>query len=72
VIRNDLFFSLKAALSDFSRPAPAQVRVVGVVRNISRTATNVSYTIEDGTGEMSARVWLDTADDDNGKTGGIE
>ncbi|KAH8089703.1 hypothetical protein HD553DRAFT_327748 [Filobasidium floriforme] len=48
------------------------VRVVGVVRNISRTATNVSYTIEDGTGEMSARVWLDTADDDNGKTGGIE
>lgn len=49
-----------------------QVRVVGVVRNISRTATNVSYTIEDGTGEISARVWLDTADDDNGKTGGIE
>jgi len=49
-----------------------QVTVVGVVRNISRTATNVSYTIEDGTGEISARLWLDTADDDNAKTGGIE
>lgn len=41
--------------------------MVGVVRNIAKTATNVSYTIEDGTGQISVRRWWDTAvqqDDD--------
>ncbi|WVO18939.1 uncharacterized protein IAS62_000213 [Cryptococcus decagattii] len=50
----------------------AQVLLVGSVRNMSTTATNVSYEIGDGTGYIDARVWLDSADDDSGKTTGVE
>lgn len=39
---------------------------------MSTTATNVSYEIGDGTGYIDARVWLDSADDESGKTTGIE
>lgn len=46
--------------------------MVGSVRNMSTTATNVSYEIGDGTGYIDARVWLDSADDDSGKTTGVE
>lgn len=46
--------------------------MVGSVRNMSTTATNVSYEIGDGTGYIDARVWLDSADDESGKTTGIE
>ena len=42
-----------------------------MVRNISTTATNVSYQVEDGTGTVDCRLWLDTSNDDNGKTDGI-
>ena len=49
-----------------------QVKVIGVVRNISTTATNVSYQVEDGTGTVDCRLWLDTSTDDSGKTDGIE
>ncbi|KAJ9123541.1 hypothetical protein QFC24_003756 [Naganishia onofrii] len=48
------------------------VKVIGVVRNVSTTATNVSYQVEDGTGTVDCRLWLDTSIDDNGKTGGVE
>ncbi|KAJ9117898.1 hypothetical protein QFC20_000179 [Naganishia adeliensis] len=48
------------------------IKVIGVVRNISTTATNVSYQVEDGTGTVDCRLWLDTSNDDNGKTDGIE
>lgn len=39
---------------------------------MSTTATNISYEIGDGTGYIDARVWLDSADDESGKTTGIE
>lgn len=38
--------------------------LVGSVMNVSVTATNVSYTIGDGTGYIDVRKWLDSADED--------
>jgi len=49
-----------------------QVTFVATIRNISRQATNVSYSMEDGTGHIDVRQWLESADDDSGKTEGIE
>ncbi|KAL1413150.1 Replication factor A protein 2 [Vanrija albida] len=48
------------------------VQFVGSVHNQSATATNVSYEIGDGTGYIDVRQWLDSADDEAGKTSGIE
>ena len=49
-----------------------QILLVGAVRNENKSATNVSYEIGDGTGYIDARMWLDTADDEAGKTEGVE
>ena len=49
-----------------------QVVFVGTIVNIAKSATNVSSTIEDGTGTIDVRQWIDTADDDTGKMAGIE
>lgn len=46
--------------------------LVGSVHNTSRSATNVSYEIGDGTGYIDVRLWLDSADDETGKTAGVE
>ncbi|KAJ1733284.1 ATP-dependent RNA helicase dbp10 [Coemansia biformis] len=40
-----------------------QVTFVGVVRNISSLSTNVTYTVEDGTGKIDVRLWLSGAGD---------
>jgi hypothetical protein len=48
------------------------VIIVGSVHNQSTSATNVSYEIGDGTGYVDVRLWLDSADDESGKTSGIE
>ncbi|KAL7415051.1 hypothetical protein BDY24DRAFT_383552 [Mrakia frigida] len=45
-----------------------QVTVVAIVRNLANQATNVSITLEDGTGQCDARLWLDTTADST--TGG--
>ncbi|KAK9894142.1 replication protein A, subunit RPA32 [Cystobasidium minutum MCA 4210] len=45
---------------------------VGTIVNIAKSATNVSSTIEDGTGTIDVRQWIDTADDDTGKMAGID
>jgi replication factor A2 len=37
-----------------------QVTFVGQVRNISTQATNVTYRIDDGTGVVEVKVWIDT------------
>ncbi|WVO18128.1 hypothetical protein L204_105830 [Cryptococcus depauperatus] len=50
----------------------AQILLVGSVRNSSQSATNVSYEVGDGTGYIDCRVWLDSADDESGKTDGIQ
>lgn len=33
---------------------------------------NLSLSVEDGTGAIDVRLWLETADDDSGKMQGIE
>lgn len=48
------------------------ITFVGTVVNIAKSATNISSTIEDGTGSIDVRQWTDTADDDTGKMAGIE
>ncbi|WVQ83041.1 hypothetical protein IAT38_005179 [Cryptococcus sp. DSM 104549] len=48
------------------------ITMVGSVRNSSTSATNVSYEVGDGTGYIDVRVWLDSADDETGKTKDIE
>jgi replication factor A2 len=49
-----------------------QVLLVGNVHSMSSSATNVSYSIGDGTGYIDVRQWLETAEDDTGKMDGIE
>ena len=39
---------------------------------MARGNTNCSCTVEDGTGSIDVRVWLETGDDDTGKLSGIE
>ncbi|KAJ2704605.1 Replication factor A protein 2 [Coemansia spiralis] len=40
-----------------------QVTFVGVVRNISSLSTNVTYAVEDGTGKIDVRLWVNAAAD---------
>ena len=39
---------------------------------MARGQMNLSLTVEDGTGSIDVRLWLETADDDSGKMEGIE
>ncbi|GAK64515.1 replication protein A, subunit RPA32 [Moesziomyces antarcticus] len=48
-----------------------QLTFVAVVRNISRNATNIAYSVEDGTGQMEVRQWLDSSSDDTQKAAEI-
>jgi len=48
-----------------------QLSFVAIVRNVSRNATNVSYSVEDGTGTIEVRQWLDSQSDDSEKTSEI-
>ncbi|CAO1618947.1 unnamed protein product [Sympodiomycopsis kandeliae] len=45
-----------------------QLSLCAVVRNVAKHATNVSYTVEDGTGTIEVRQWLDSTSDDSGKS----
>lgn len=49
-----------------------QVTFVGNITNMGKSNTNCSCTIEDGTGSIDVRLWLETADDDSGRLEGIE
>lgn len=49
-----------------------QITFVGVISNYAAGDTNVSMTVEDGTGEISVRMWLETAADDTGKAAQLE
>lgn len=42
-----------------------QVTVVGQIRNISTQTTNVTYKLDDGTGIIEAKVWIDAEAFDN-------
>lgn len=43
----------------------ANVLFMGQVRNISSQSTNVTYKIDDGTGEIEVKKWVDTTTADN-------
>jgi replication factor A2 len=43
----------------------ANVLFVGQVRNVSAQSTNVTYKIDDGTGEMEVKKWVDSTTADN-------
>ena len=50
-----------------------QVTFVGQIRNISKQTTNVTYKLDDGTGSMEVKVWIDAEtyanqDESNQKT----
>ncbi|EAL88959.1 possible replication factor-a protein [Aspergillus fumigatus A1163] len=76
--------TVKQAL-DASQPYPeaafqidgadaASVCFIGQVRNISSQSTNVTYKIDDGTGEIEVKQWIDTQtadtmETDDGKAG---
>jgi len=50
-----------------------QVTVVGQVVSIQKQATNCVYLVDDGTGRIEARHWVDSTNEDEGsKWGGIE
>ncbi|KAI9491173.1 hypothetical protein BDB00DRAFT_510596 [Zychaea mexicana] len=39
-----------------------QVTFVGVIRNVTELSTNISYAVEDGTGKIEVRLWLDQSE----------
>lgn len=41
----------------------SQVTFVAWIRSIARNATNVSYTLDDGTGQLDVRQWIDNSAD---------
>ncbi|CAG8194974.1 unnamed protein product [Penicillium olsonii] len=43
----------------------ANVLFIGQVRNISSQSTNVTYKIDDGTGDIEVKKWIDSATADN-------
>jgi replication factor A2 len=51
------------------------ITFVGQVRNISKQTTNITYKLDDGTGTIEVKVWIDmeTAqnDEDSGPKGGV-
>ena len=57
---------------DLTTSRSLQVTFVAYITNMARGNTNCSCTVEDGTGSIDVRVWLETGDDDTGKLSGIE
>lgn len=47
--------------------------IVGQVQSVQAQTTNCVYTIDDGTGRIEARHWVDsTSEEDDGKWSGIQ
>lgn len=51
----------------FDQAELSQVTLVAWIQNISRNATNVSYTLDDGTGQLDVRQWIDNSSDEGAK-----
>lgn len=48
-----------------------QVTFVGQIRNISTQTTNVTYKVDDGTGQIEVKVWIDAEAGEGEKKGGM-
>ncbi|KOS15849.1 rfa2-dna replication factor 36 kda subunit [Malassezia pachydermatis] len=46
----------------------SQVSLVAWIRSINRNTTNVQYTLDDGTGQIDVRQWVDHSLDEGGQT----
>eukprot|EP00126_Sphaerothecum_destruens_P010023 Sdes_comp20657_c0_seq3m15961 len=44
---------------------PAQVTFVGAIRSVVEQSTHLIYKVEDGTGEIDVRMWLDSHDSEH-------
>ena len=44
------------------------ITFVGVVRNVVVQSTNITYRVEDGTGAIDVKQWLDADSDTSGKS----
>ena len=51
----------------FDNAELSQGTLVAWIQNISRNATNVSYTLDDGTGQLDVRQWIDNSMDEGAK-----
>ncbi|ORY59412.1 hypothetical protein BCR35DRAFT_309268 [Leucosporidium creatinivorum] len=49
-----------------------EITFVACVRNMSRGTTNIGYLVEDGTGQIDARQWVDNAGEENEQSNEIE
>jgi replication factor A2 len=49
-----------------------QVTIIGQVRNISQQTTNITYRLDDGTGVVEVKVWIDPEADTSHKTPIVE
>ena len=41
-----------------------QVKLIAAIRDFTEHSTNISFTVEDGTGEITTKLWLDEAESD--------
>lgn len=46
--------------------------LVGSIQNYAKGNTNVSCSVEDGTGTIDVRLWVENPDEDSGKLEGVE
>ena len=57
------FSRTHAPSTNASARPPAQIIIVGMVVEVNVTATNLMYSIEDGTGSVNVKKWIDTDGD---------
>src|SRR5690242_10964131 len=55
-----------------TRQTEKQVTLVGQVRNISQQTTNITYRLDDGTGVVEVKVWIDPEADTSHKAPIVE
>lgn len=48
-----------------------QITFVAKISNVNQSSNAVSYSFEDGTGTIDVRQWLESVDDDTGRTAGL-
>ena len=52
---------------EFDGAELSQVTLVAWIRQTNRNATNIQYTLDDGTGQLDVRQWIDNALDEGAK-----
>lgn len=63
--------AIELSLTPLTTATVSQITVVGVVRNIATQATNVSISLEDGTGACDLKFWLNDEGEDDPRLEGV-